>query len=64
MLKLFGAIYVLTAPTMMGILIIALLTVGRSNSTQIIMAAAAGAVLALPAAALIAKRLTEPKVRT
>jgi hypothetical protein len=48
---------------MMGILIVALLTIGRSNSTQIIAAAAAGAVLALPVAALIAKRLTAPRVR-
>ena len=63
MLKLLGAIYVLVAPTMMGILIVALLTIGRSNSTQIIMAASAGAVLALPVAALIAKRLTAPRVR-
>lgn len=63
MLKLLGAIYVLVAPTMMGILIVALLTIGRSNSTQIIMAAAAGAVLALPVAALIAKRITAPRVR-
>jgi hypothetical protein len=63
MLKLFGAIYVLTAPTMMGILIVALLTMNRFDSMQILIAAVVGAVLAIPAAAVIAKQIAAPKRR-
>ena len=47
MLKIFGAIYILTAPTIMGILIVALLSMNMFDSSKIIMAAAAGAVVAL-----------------
>lgn len=63
MLKLFGAIYVLTAPTIMGILIVALLTMNRFDSIQILIAAVVGAVLAIPVAAVIAKQISAPKRR-
>ncbi|HHZ07839.1 MAG TPA: hypothetical protein GX405_03560 [Rhizobiales bacterium] len=63
MLKLFGAIYVLAAPTLMGVLIIALLTMNRFDSTQILIAAIVGAALAVPVAALITKQISAPKRR-
>ncbi len=63
MLKLFGAIYVLAAPTIMGILIVALLTMNRFDSIQILIAAVVGAVLAVPVAALITKQIAAPRRR-
>jgi xanthine/uracil permease len=63
MLKLFGAIYVLSAPTIMGILIVALLTMNRFDSTQILIAAVVGAVLAVPVAALVTKQIAAPRRR-
>ena len=63
MLKIFGAIYVLSAPTIMGILIVALLTMNRFDSTQILIAAVVGAVLAVPVAALVTKQIAAPRRR-
>jgi len=63
MLKLFGAIYVLSAPTIMGVLIVALLTMNRFDSTQILIAAVVGAVLAVPVAALVTKQIAAPRRR-
>ncbi|MCB1382523.1 MAG: hypothetical protein KDJ73_06270 [Notoacmeibacter sp.] len=57
MLKIFGAIYILTAPTIMGILVVALLTMNMFDSGKIIMAAVAGAVVALPISWLVGKRI-------
>ncbi|MCB1418465.1 MAG: hypothetical protein KDJ74_05465 [Notoacmeibacter sp.] len=57
MLKIFGAIYILTAPTIMGILIVALLTMNMFDSSKIIMAAIAGAVVALPISWVVGKRI-------
>lgn len=57
MLKIFGAIYILVAPTLMGILVTALLTISKSSATEITLAAVAGAVVALPISAVVAKRV-------
>lgn len=57
MMKVFGAIYILTAPTLMGIFIVALLTMNMSEPVQIITAAVAGAVLAIPVAMFVGKRV-------
>ena len=57
MLKIFGAIYILTAPTVMGILIVALLTMNMFDSSKSIMAAIAGAVVALPISWVVGKRI-------
>ena len=57
MLKIFGAIYILTAPTIMGILIVALLTMNMFDSSKIIMAAIAGAVVAVPISWVVGKRI-------
>lgn len=57
MFTLFLAAYLLTAPTLMGIIVIALLTADMFSAQYIIYAAAAGAVIALPAAWLIGRKL-------
>lgn len=57
MMKVFGAIYILTAPTLMGVFIVALLTMKMSEPVQIITAAVAGAILAIPLAMVIGKRV-------
>jgi hypothetical protein len=57
MFMLFLAAYLLSAPTLMGIIIIGLLTADLFSAKYIIMAAAAGAVVALPIAWLISRKL-------
>lgn len=57
MMKIFGAIYILTAPTLMGVFIVALLSMNMSEPIQIITAAIAGAILAIPVAMIIGKRV-------
>jgi urea transporter len=57
MFTLFLAAYLLTAPTLMGIIVIGLLTAGMSSANYIIMAAVAGAVVALPVAWLLSRKL-------
>ncbi|MAS08049.1 MAG: CTP synthetase [Ahrensia sp.] len=57
MFTLFLAAYLLTAPTLMGIIVIALLTVDMISAQYIIYAAVAGAVIALPVAWLIGRKL-------
>lgn len=57
MLKIFGAIYILTAPTVMGILIVALLSMNMFDSSKIIIAAVAGAVVSLPISWVVGKRI-------
>lgn len=57
MFTLFLAAYLLTAPTLMGIIVIGLLTAGMSSANYIIMAAVAGAVVAVPVAWLLSRKL-------
>lgn len=57
MFALFLAAYLLTAPTLMGIIVIALLTADMFSAQYIIYAAVAGAVIALPVAWLIGRKL-------
>lgn len=60
MLRLAAIVYILVAPTLMGILITALLTMDDRvyASVGIIGAAVAGAVLALPVAWILAKKIS------
>ncbi len=57
MLKIFGAIYNLTAPTIMGILIVVLLSMNMFDSSKIIIAAVAGAIVSLPISWVVGKRI-------
>ena len=57
MFTLFLAAYLLTAPTLMGIIVIALLTVDMISAQYIIYAAVVGAVIALPVAWLLGRKL-------
>ena len=57
MFMLFLAAYLLTAPTLMGIIVIALLTADMITAQYIIVAAVAGAVVALPLAWMLARKL-------
>ena len=57
MFALLLAAYLLTAPTLMGIIVVALLTADMFSAQYIGVAAVAGAVLALPVAWLISRRL-------
>ncbi|WP_193174926.1 CTP synthetase [Oricola nitratireducens] len=57
MFTLFLAAYLLTAPTLMGIIVIGLLTAGMSSANYIIMAAVVGAVVAVPVAWLLSRKL-------
>ncbi|NCU20249.1 CTP synthetase [Candidatus Falkowbacteria bacterium] len=59
MFRLFALIYTLAAPTLAGIFITALLTMNRFDGTSIIYAAAAGFLVGLPVAYLVAKQLRE-----
>ncbi len=56
-MKVFGAIYILAAPTLMGVFIVALLSMNMFERSQIIVAAAAGAIVAIPVAMIIGKRV-------
>jgi membrane protein YqaA with SNARE-associated domain len=57
MFALFLAAYLLTAPTLMGIIVIALLTADMFSAQYIIIAAVAGAVAGIPVAWLISRKL-------
>lgn len=57
MFALILAAYLLTAPTLMGMIVIALLTADMFSAQYIIIAAVVGAVVALPVAWLISRKL-------
>ncbi|MFP1632162.1 hypothetical protein ACLB6G_10520 [Zhengella sp. ZM62] len=57
MLKILGAIYILVAPTVAGILIVALLSMNMFDSQKIIMAAIAGAVIAIPVSWFVSRQI-------
>ena len=57
MLKILGAIYILAAPTIMGVLIVALLTMNMFERQKIILAAIAGAVIALPVSWIVSRQI-------
>jgi cytochrome c biogenesis protein CcdA len=57
MIKLFPVMYLLAAPVLAGILVTAALATERVDTMSMIVAAAAGAVVALPVAWLLAARL-------
>ena len=57
MLKLFPVMYLLAAPVLAGILVTAALAAGRVDTVSMSVAAALGAVLALPVAYVLAARL-------
>jgi len=57
MFALFLAAYLLCAPTLMGITVIALLTADLFSAQYIIFAGVAGAVVAVPVAWLLSRRL-------
>lgn len=57
MSKLFGYIYILAGTVLAGAAVTAALTIGRDGATDIAIAAAAGAILALPVAWLVANKL-------
>lgn len=59
MFRLFSLMLSLVAPSLMGVGIIAVLTAGYGTLGPILAAAAAGAVLALPVAWLVARKLAE-----
>lgn len=58
MLRLFALIYALVGPTLAGVFITAALTMNRVDARAMIVAAAAGFGIALPAAWVVAKRLS------
>jgi len=62
MWKVFGAIYILAAPAIMGVLITALLTVNMLDAMAIIYAAVGGAIIALPVAYVICKQIVGSKL--
>jgi uncharacterized membrane protein YdjX (TVP38/TMEM64 family) len=57
MFALFLAAYLLVAPTLMGVIIIVLLSADLFSAQYIGIAAIAGAVIAVPAAWLLSRRL-------
>ena len=57
--RLFMLLYSLAGPSMAGIGIVAVLTAGRDTLQPILTAAAAGAILALPVAWLVARKLRD-----
>lgn len=57
MIRLFLVIYTLAATTLAGAAVIAALTIGRVDAISIIVAAAAGALVALPVAWLVSRAL-------
>lgn len=59
MFRLFLIMYSLTGTSLAGIAIIAVLTMNMFDLKSIIVAAIAGAVAGIPAAWLVAKRLSE-----
>ncbi|WP_461306502.1 CTP synthetase [Albidovulum sp.] len=59
MIRLAFLLYALIATTMMGVLVIAVLTMGHAALWPIVGAAAAGAVLAVPVSWLVAKAIVD-----
>lgn len=59
MLRLFTLIYVLAGTTLAGVLITVALTMNRIDAYTMIVAAVAGFALALPAAWIVAKLMSE-----
>jgi hypothetical protein len=59
MLRLFSIIYALAGPTLAGILVTAVLAMNMVNTKSVVVAAAVGFVLGLPAAWLVAKQIKE-----
>ncbi len=59
MYRLFGIIYALAGPTLAGILITAALTMNKFDTMSMIYAAAAGFIVAIPAAWIVAKQISE-----
>ncbi|PKP71423.1 MAG: CTP synthetase [Alphaproteobacteria bacterium HGW-Alphaproteobacteria-4] len=57
MFRLASILYALAGPTLAGILVIAALTTGRDDLRSILWAAVIGAVLGLPTAWIIAKKI-------
>lgn len=53
------ATYLLVAPTLAGILVIALLTAGMASGVAIAGAAVAGFIIAIPLAVILAARLAD-----
>jgi len=51
-------IYVIAAPTLAGILVVVLLTMGKFDATSVAAAAIAGFVVALPVAWYVGKQLS------
>ncbi|SIS69123.1 hypothetical protein [Phaeovulum vinaykumarii] len=59
MFRLFAIIYALTGPTLAGILMVAVLSMNMFNSTAIIYSVAAGFIIGLPVAFIVARKLTQ-----
>lgn len=57
MFRLASIIYALTGPTLAGILVIVALTMNRVDLNSILIAAAVGALIGLPTAWIIAKKI-------
>jgi hypothetical protein len=55
--RLFGFIYILAGTVLAGAAVIAALSLGRDGGSEISLAAAAGAILAFPAAWFISRKL-------
>jgi hypothetical protein len=58
MLRLASVLYSVIATSMAGIGVIAVLTAGYVSTTPILVAAAAGAILALPVSYVIARKIS------
>jgi hypothetical protein len=59
MFRLFGIIYALAGPTLAGIIITAALTMNKFDTTSMIYSAAAGFLVAIPVAWIVAKQINE-----
>ena len=57
MLKLAAMIYIMVGSMLAGVFVVAALTMGRMDAMSIALAAAAGALVAIPAAWMVAARL-------
>jgi len=59
MFKLAATVYIMVGSMLAGSFVVAALTMGRMDATSISLAAAAGAVVALPVAWVIASKLNK-----
>lgn len=59
MFRLFSIIYALAGPTLAGILITAVLAMNMVNTKSVVIAAAVGFLLGLPAAWLVARQIND-----